>query len=115
MPLTRWSSAGGDLRVPHFVGMHALQLLPLAALLLGRGLRTRQRLAASLTRILGYAYLGITLTTLVQALRGQPVLMPDAITWAMALSVLAACLIATLFTLARHAAPAAPRISTVGA
>lgn len=33
IPITQWSRDHGDLRIPHFVGMHAWQLLPL--LLLG--------------------------------------------------------------------------------
>ena len=90
------------MRVPHFVGMHALQVLPLAGLVFGRRLRKQPLLAAHLTRILGYGYLGLTLATLLQALRGQPVLTPDAFTWAMGLSVLAACGIAAAFVLARN-------------
>lgn len=88
LPLTRWSTAGGDLRVPHFIGLHALQLLPLIGLVLGRRLRDRPGLATSLTRHAGFAYFGLMLTTLVQALRGQPVLAPDAITLGMLAAVL---------------------------
>jgi hypothetical protein len=36
MPITHWNLDGGDLRVPHFFGLHALQAMPLCALALRR-------------------------------------------------------------------------------
>jgi hypothetical protein len=79
MALTGWSTTGGDLRVPHFVGMHALQLLPLIAVALGFVVRdTRTRLRLVLVTAAGYASV-IALTTW-QALRGQSLVHPDALT-----------------------------------
>jgi hypothetical protein len=37
LPVVGWSRSHGDLRAPHFVGVHSLQTLPLAAWLLERG------------------------------------------------------------------------------
>lgn len=98
LSVTRWSTAGGDLRVPHFIGVHALQLLPLIGFALGRKLRDRPALARSLTRHAGLLYFGLMLTSLVQALRGQPVLAPDTITWGMLAGVLILSAVSALLT-----------------
>jgi hypothetical protein len=91
LPVTRWSTQHGDLRVPHFVGLHALQLLPLVGWAIGR---RRRRDGAALTAIAGAGFLGLTLTALVGAMRGRPLLAPDAVTLALAGAVLASCAIA---------------------
>ena len=78
LPVTRWSTEGGDLRIAHFLGLHALQLLPLAGVFLSR--RFRPAVAVRLLWILAFAYAGLTAATLVQALRGRPLLQPDALT-----------------------------------
>jgi hypothetical protein len=98
LPVTRWSTEAGDLRVPHFVGLHALQILPLAGWLLGR---RRRRDGAALTVIAGVGYLGLTITTLIEALRGRPLLAPDGVTSAVgAIIFLGVALAATTTVLA---------------
>lgn len=83
LPVVGWSTSGGDLRIGHFVGIHALQLLPLVAAALASAARRWPRLADEhtrtrlvLTAALGYA--AVTALVTVQALRGQPLLRPDA-------------------------------------
>jgi len=85
LPVTGWSTEGGDLRIPHFVGLHALQALPLLAFALAalsnrfpRLGDVRVRLHLVLVAAAGYAGL-IALVTW-QALRAQPLLAPDAAT-----------------------------------
>lgn len=85
MPLTGWSTVHGDLRIGHFVGMHAVQILPLLIALAGRWANAR------LAWVISGGYLGMTVLVTWQALRGQPLIEPDALT----LFVAAAIVIAT--------------------
>ena len=81
MPITHWSLRHGDLRVPHFLGMHALQLLPL--LLLGvRGLRIPRNEGAEQALVLVSATLCVAVfgAALVQALSGHPLIPPSGTT-----------------------------------
>ncbi|MEU6163985.1 hypothetical protein [Streptomyces tanashiensis] len=95
MALTGWATTGGDLRIAHFFGMHALQLIPLllivlAALaarsarfpVLARLADERVRLRLTLTASAAYAATFALLTW--QALRGQALFAPDGVTLAAA-------------------------------
>ncbi|MGW1098832.1 hypothetical protein ACWD5W_23860 [Streptomyces sp. NPDC002455] len=89
MPLTGWSTTGGDLRVPHFIGMHALQVLPLfliaLVLLAPRFARLRDpRVRLRLVRTASSAYAAVVALVTWQALRGQPLVHPDGATLAAA-------------------------------
>ena len=88
LPLAGWSTTGGDLRVPHFLGLHALQGLPLLAFLLDGLVDRRRRPSAQVVLGVGVAWLGLVVVTLTQALRGQPLLAPDGLTAASALAAL---------------------------
>ena len=72
LPLTGWSTRHGDVRVPHFIGLHAWQALPLFVVLVLRHGRDRTRTALAITAAGAYAAVFVGL--LVQALRGLPVL-----------------------------------------
>ncbi len=92
LPLTRWSADHGDLRIAHFVGLHAMQILLAPFWLASTRLRTIFR------RTLPWLFATASLTiatfaiVLVQALHGQPLLHPGLLTqlvW-IALAILAA-------------------------
>lgn len=81
VPVAGWSTEHGDLRVAHFAGLHALQVLPLLAWLVGRSRRARtaeQR--TGLVVVAGASYAALVGLLLWQALRGQSVVHPDALT-----------------------------------
>ncbi|WP_051116572.1 hypothetical protein [Amycolatopsis nigrescens] len=108
LPLLGWSTEAGDLRVPHFVGLHALQALPL--LLLGLGLLARRfpvlgspLVRRDLIRVAGGGYLSLVLLLTWQALRGQSLIHPDATTLVAFVGVLALVGAGTAFVLRRAA------------
>lgn len=82
LSLVGWSTVAGDLRIPHFLGMHALQLLPL--LLIGLELGASRigaladpRVRRDLVATAAAGYTGLLALVTWQALRGQPLLSPD--------------------------------------
>lgn len=80
LPLLGWSTVGGDLRIPHFIGMHALQLIPFVGWLISRRRQWSMRSRVALVGILSGFYFGVTGLLTVQALRAQPLIHPDALT-----------------------------------
>ena len=71
VPLFGWNRGGGDLRVAHFLGIHAEQAIPLlAALVAGRRERTRWA-ALGLGTL---AYVALTLAVFAQAVAARPLL-----------------------------------------
>lgn len=81
MPLTGWSTTGGDLRVGHFVGIHGLQAVLLFAMLLPGLVRDAAR-RTRLVFVFAFAWTGLLVLVTWQALRGQPLTAPDATTLA---------------------------------
>nr|WP_141717631.1 hypothetical protein [Nocardia altamirensis] len=85
MPITHWSTIGGDLRIPHFVGMHGIQVLLLAVLVLAwlapryRWLRS-ERTRAALIGVLALGYAGLLAIVLFQALRAESLAHPSSST-----------------------------------
>ena len=78
LPGSGWSVEHGDLRVPHFVGLHAIQALPLMVLVGLRRLAPAAR--AAMARRAALSYAGLFAILLLQALRGESVVDPGSLT-----------------------------------
>lgn len=64
IPLLNWSTRFGDPRIAHFIGMHAMQVLPLLAFYVFKDTRV--------TIVIAVLYACLAVFTLVQALQGKP-------------------------------------------
>jgi hypothetical protein len=108
LPLVGWSTTGGDLRIAHFVGMHALQGLPLLAAALVAVGRFDELTRARIVRVAAGAWTGLVVLLTGQALRAQPLLAPDALTLSVAAGLVVVTAAALAAVLARRPAVATP-------
>lgn len=70
LPILNWSTAHGDLRVGHFFGMHALQIIPFFGYLISK--KSSFSNAKAAVWLFSAAYLLFVLFTVWQALNGKP-------------------------------------------
>ncbi|MEW7280207.1 hypothetical protein ABW636_16575 [Aquimarina sp. 2201CG1-2-11] len=75
LPLVNWSTVGGDLRVAHFFGLHAIQIIPLFALWLSnRCKNTTSKNRIIVVTIFGLVYASWIGFTFYQAKQGIPLI-----------------------------------------
>jgi hypothetical protein len=79
LPGTGWSVEHGDVRIPHFVGLHAMQILPLLAFVLHR-LRSEETARVRMMIVATASYAALFAILLWQALRAQSLVRPDGYT-----------------------------------
>jgi hypothetical protein len=72
LPFVNWSKTNGDLRIAHFFGLHALQLIPLVALVCVR--IGSERSARWLVILFAATYLTLIIVVMIQAFNGKPLL-----------------------------------------
>ena len=71
LPFVNWSTSAGDLRIAHFFGMHALQVLPLLGFLLDRAKAPARGVVIAVSVL----WVAIMAGLLLMALQGRPLLM----------------------------------------
>ena len=76
LPFVNWSTTGGDLRVAHFLALHAMQLLPLAGYVLDRTWPVGATARARVVSAMALAWAGVVAAVLWQAASGRPLGVP---------------------------------------
>lgn len=85
LPFVGWSTVAGDLRIGHFVGMHAMQVIPLIGVgiyLLNRRRQTpfSDRQQTNFIHTISLAFLSLVGLITLQALRAEPLIYPSTFT-----------------------------------
>ena len=104
LPGTGWSTEHGDLRVPHFIGLHALQAFVVMLLAIPRNWSRSRRARVMVTGAASYTALFVAL--LVQALGGESLVAPGQAT-VIGFAVWSVVSAAALWIAARARAPRA--------
>ena len=99
--LLGWSTVAGDLRIPHFVGMHALQVLPIVVITLELLSRRIPRLTSAqvrlrLVRVAVVAYAATVAVLTWQSLAGQSIVSPAGPILAAGLTVAAVTVVSAM-------------------
>ena len=76
-----WSSRHGDLRIPHFLGLHGLQIIPLLGWLTLRRSAPVDRKQTSRPFAAAVSYVALVAVLMWQALCGQSIAEPDGATF----------------------------------
>lgn len=108
IPFLGWSIEAGDLRVSHFFGLHGLQVIPLAAIIVLLTMKNQARRIAAINGI-GVFYSGFVVVTYIQALRGETIVSPSIATLASLGIVVFASIIAGTWLSLRK--PKSPNVS----
>lgn len=75
LPVVNWSTRAGDLRVAHFLGFHALQILPLVGYVLSRRRKQLpQRRQIAYLMLATVAYTAVAVFLFYQAMNGRPLI-----------------------------------------
>ena len=115
IPVTGWSREHGDLRIPHFIGLHAVQALALIALGL-RQWRTPEAVRVRAILAAAASYASLYLLLLWEALRGRSLVAPDATAlasiaiWAVVSAIALGWIVLRLTVPRSRHAPAASRL-----
>ncbi|TGN13156.1 hypothetical protein [Leptospira ilyithenensis] len=103
-----WSKVAGDMRVPHFFGMHAMQFFSVLAWIFSMREGYKKNLSDIVSlRLFGISYLSTTILMQIQALAGESLFVPSfkfqiAYSTSLSLSILGIILIVSNFKLKKQ-------------